>query len=99
MKSIRRVFSKNLILNVLVQLFQIKINCSKKSDEGFGTMYDTKFKGEAFESNTLDNLLDKLNIKSVFFLKVDVEGHEPKLLKGAKNIGKYKPFIYRNMVK
>ena len=67
-------------------MFQIKNQLFKKSDEGSGTMYDTKFKGEAFESNTLDNLLDKLNIKSVFFLKVDVEGHEPKLLKGAKKI-------------
>ena len=79
-------------INIVVS--DSKSTVFKKSDEGSGTMYDTIFEGEEFKSNTLDNLLDELNIKSVFFLKVDVEGHEPKLLKGATKILKNTSHLY-----
>ena len=49
-------------------------------------MYDTNYSGDEFKSDTLDNLLLQLNINTVFFMKIDVEGHEPKVLEGAQNI-------------
>ena len=54
--------------------------------KGSGTMYDTNYIGDEFKSETLDNLLLQLNINTVFFMKIDVEGHEPKVLEGAQNI-------------
>ena len=33
--------------------------------------------------------LDKLNLKNISFVKIDVEGHERQLLKGSKKFFKY----------
>lgn len=41
-----------------------------------------KFK---IEINTLDNILEKLNINQVDYMKVDVDGYEPNILRGVKN--------------
>ena len=68
----------------------------KKSDvvTGPGTMYGINYKGDKFKCNTLDNLLKELNIKKVYFMKIDVEGHEPEVLLGAKNILKNTDHLY-----
>jgi FkbM family methyltransferase len=66
----------------------------KKTDEGAGTMYNTHFKNDKYDSDTLDNILNKLKIDKVFFMKIDTEGHEPKVLEGAKNILKNTSHLY-----
>ena len=51
-----------------------------KKDEGSGTMYDTMFTGEAVSSQPLDNF----KISNVSLMKIDVEGHEDQVLRGAQ---------------
>jgi FkbM family methyltransferase len=92
--------SKKLKLNVKcinIAVSNNKATVFKKSDEGAGTMYDTNYKGAAFKSDTLDNLLSGLNIDNVFFMKIDVEGHEPKVLDGAEKILKNTMHLYIEM--
>lgn len=36
-------------------------------------------------SETIDSILNKYNFDSLLLLKIDVEGHEPKVLEGARN--------------
>ena len=38
--------------------------------------------------------IDSLNIKNVYFAKIDVEGHEPEVLEGAKNTLNKTKFLY-----
>ena len=45
----------------------------------------------------LDNILKKNNIKKVYFMKIDVEGQEPNVLEGAKNILKNTQHLYIEM--
>tara|TARA_E500000178_G_scaffold342053_1_gene386725 strand:- start:611 stop:1276 length:666 start_codon:yes stop_codon:yes gene_type:complete len=52
-----------------------------KRDEGSGTMYDSTFKGKGVTANTLDSF----GFTNVSLLKIDVEGHEDSVLKGAHN--------------
>lgn len=47
------------------------------------------------EVNTLDNIINKLNLKAIDYLKVDVDGYEPNVLKGASNA--LKSNIIKNM--
>ena len=50
-------------------------------------MFNKNFGGKKFKSYTLDNILNIFNLshKSIFFLKIDVEGQESNVLKGAQN--------------
>jgi FkbM family methyltransferase len=46
------------------------------------------------ESNTLDNFLEKLSIRQIDFLRMDVEGFEANIIEGAqKTIQKFKPIL------
>ena len=65
-----------------------------KQDQGSGTMYHKKFNGLEYDSDTLDNILKQLSIKEAHLIKIDVEGLEPEVLQGAKNILKNTKHIY-----
>lgn len=77
-----------------IKIYEIVISSKKdviikKSNEGAGTMYGFHFEnnenGTKFKTNTLDNILQQENINDVFFVKIDVEGHEPDVLEGSIN--------------
>ena len=54
-------------------------------------MYDTCYSSSIkYEAITIDSL----NIKNVYFAKIDVEGHEPEVLEGAKNTLNKTKFLY-----
>lgn len=53
-----------------------------KKNEGSGTMYDKCYKSKIFYDSIS---LDSLELKNVYFCKIDVEGHEPEVLSGAIN--------------
>jgi FkbM family methyltransferase len=65
-----------------------------KKEEGAGNMFNDNFKGEKFNSDTLDNQLQKLKINKVFLYKIDVEGHEAEVLQGSKKILNNTKHIY-----
>lgn len=65
-----------------------------KKEEGSGNMFHKDFKGEKFNADTLDNQLKNLGVHNIFLLKIDVEGHEPEVLEGSKNILKDTQHIY-----
>jgi FkbM family methyltransferase len=62
--------------------------------KGSGTMYMKSSEG-SFESDTLDNILKKYD--SIFLMKIDTEGHEDKVLAGAKSILKDLKYLYIEM--
>ena len=45
-------------------------------------------------TNTIDNYIEKNKIKEVYFMKMDIEGHEPFALRGAQNSLKKGLFRY-----
>ena len=51
-------------------------------------------------SRTLDFFIKKINLKRIDFIKIDTEGYELEVLKGAQNtIKKFKPnFIQLNLI-
>lgn len=52
-------------------------------------------KKESIEVITLDEYVNENNLKNIQFIKIDVEGYEPQVLKGAiETIKKYKPSIF-----
>jgi FkbM family methyltransferase len=54
----------------------------RKKDEDAGTMYDTCYESSVkYVSRTLDSF----GIKDVYFAKIDVEGHEPEVLRGGND--------------
>jgi FkbM family methyltransferase len=71
-------------------------------DRGYSTIYPgNRLEGKVDESDGIDNvevkttMLDKFDILSVGFLKVDVEGHEQEVLLGAaQTIRSSKPVIF-----
>ena len=81
--------SKNIALNNLTNVIPLKIALWNKkgklkiSDE-FGASHITNQDGEEIETETIDNLIDKLGLKRVDFLKADIEGAEIQMLEGAK---------------
>ena len=46
--------------------------------------------GYEIKVNTLDNIIEKLDLKKIDYLKIDVDGYEPNVLKGASNALKSK---------
>ena len=68
---------------------------------GTGSTFDNSFNDNADSKkitipvDTLDNQVEKLNIKKIDFLKIDVEGFEQKVLEGGlKTIERDKPIIF-----
>lgn len=63
-----------------------------KKNEGSGTMYDSCYS----DNNTsyVSKKLDDFDIKNIFFTKIDVEGHEPEVLEGGKNILNQSMYLY-----
>lgn len=67
---------------------EVTLYASEDSNEGTNTIYTTdKFSIELgkIQLDTLDEQLEKLKINKVNFLKIDVEGAELQVLKGALN--------------
>lgn len=97
--EIFRILEKNIRLNNLTNVIPLNLAASDKegvsefylSSEGFGTsssLIEIKFKSKKVEvkTDTLDNIVKRLNIKKVDLIKIDVEGAEPKVLGGAFGI-------------
>lgn len=56
---------------------------------------DGRFQCGMVEVDTLDNIFPSLSVKRLDFIKVDIEGHEDKFLKGASStIGQLRPIIH-----
>jgi len=51
------------------------------------------YKKLSIKTNTLDNFCNTKNIKKITVLKIDAEGHDDKVLEGAKNILKNTKFV------
>jgi len=76
--------------------FNIALDSEKRftkiSDYGVGSIVSNDSKG-ALKTNTLDNIINK-KYKNIGLIKMDVEGYEMNILKGAKNtIEKYHPTL------
>jgi FkbM family methyltransferase len=62
--------------------------------------YYTNFVEQKIEKMTIDSYMNKKNIEKLDYLKVDTEGNDEKVLKGAFNsITKYKPVIFCEDIK
>jgi len=67
---------------------EVEMNFVTTLGSGNSSTYDTDFPNEAIEKrvckvSTIDNMMEELGIKHIDFLKIDVEGMEPRVLKGA----------------
>lgn len=85
-------------LNVEV-IAKVASNCHGRATvcgtaRGPGTMYAQLHEGP-FESDTLDNILQKY--ESIYMMKIDTEGHEDKVLEGAKIVLKDVKYVYIEM--
>ena len=100
------IIKKNIELNNLKNVIPLKIAISDAKGtvdfwlgaEGDGTAHsliEIKNRSQkiSVETDTLDNVLKKLKIKKVDLIKVDVEGAEPKVFTGAKDMLKKHPKI------
>ncbi len=68
------------------------LNFKKQNNFG-GVSLEKQLNGTPVKQSKLDNLVNKIN--RLRFIKIDVEGMEIDVLKGAKNlISKFKPMIY-----
>ena len=102
----RRLLEANIVANKLTNLEIYDFSLSDKKQQmgisiGFSsaTLHDPKGTiinkhREAIELRTLDVYIGELNIDRIDFIKIDVDGHEPAFLNGARNtIDKYSPII------
>lgn len=56
---------------------------------------DGRFQCPVIEVNTLDNIFPSLSLTRLDFIKVDIEGHEDKFLKGAAStIAQFRPILH-----
>jgi FkbM family methyltransferase len=56
--------------------------------------FDGDKKSDAVEAITLDDLVERIGLERLDFIKVDIEGHEPQLFSGAqKTIARFDPII------
>ncbi len=91
-----KALKKNLELNKLTNVIIIPFACSDKKDKlklylneknsGGHSLIKKQKKFIEVEVDTLDNIIKKYKIKKVHLIKIDVEGAEADVLKGAKII-------------
>lgn len=99
-----RMLEKNIRTNQLANV--LPLNLAAGSAEGVGELrlynrpggnsfYSRDFTMVGYESvkvATLDSISERFKLEKVNFVKIDVEGHELEVLKGAaKILGEYKP--------
>jgi FkbM family methyltransferase len=95
--SVLNILNKNIKLNNLTNVTPVNnIVYSKEMELGlaeYNKMFsdgdgksETKDKTKVVHVNTLDNLLQQNEIKEINWIKIDVEGAELEVLKGAHNI-------------
>jgi FkbM family methyltransferase len=66
-----------------------------RSNRGGNRIAPTKHEGVEIVIDTLDSFFPKLEFASVDLIKIDVEGYELKVIKGAQNVIKnYKPILF-----
>ena len=79
---------KNIIIN------NFAVSDSQRVSDFYEDTYSIHKRGSAFRDKgipikvrtiTIDNYIEKNKIQEVFFMKMDIEGHEPFALMGAKN--------------
>jgi FkbM family methyltransferase len=93
------ILKKNIGLNNLKNVIPLKIACSDSNGtadfwlgaKGYGTAHSlTEIRNTSrkisVNTETLDNIMKKLKIEKVDLIKVDVEGAEPRVFRGAKNV-------------
>ena len=91
------ILKKNVTLNSLKNV--ILLNCACSDKKGYLKLYISETTGghslerkgktyQIVETRTLDEILKtyKINSQQIGLIKIDVEGHELKVLKGSKNI-------------
>jgi FkbM family methyltransferase len=81
--------------NLNIKVFKTAVSSKKKivfkgKDEKAGTTYLNQAPDNSpinkCEADSLDNILSQEGIDKTFFIKIDTEGHEPEVLKGARSI-------------
>lgn len=102
------ILKKNIILNKLRNVYADKLCIGEKDGEIGIRIYDDYAFNSILNINrikkldikektrmlTLDKFVDDRNIRKLDFIKMDVEGYEYMILKGAeKTLSKYKPLI------
>lgn len=102
------ILKKNVEINHLKNVFVIDKACSSKNGKSVLYLEGTKYSGglhslkkyphhvnkTIIETETLDSIINRLKIKRVDLIKIDVEGNELEVLIGAKEIlKKYSPKI------
>lgn len=106
--SVVSLFKRNLELNPElrrnVELYPIAIGAEEgegfleytTANSGGGSITPVSHKGTVrIKVRTLDTLVAEMKISRLSFLKIDVEGYEPNVLKGAeKTISRFKPALY-----
>lgn len=101
-----KVLKKNIETNKASNVFIHSFGLSNKSDslpisigyssatihDPYNGQYTTSV--ETIRLASLDEVIDKVGIKKIDFIKIDVDGHEPLFIQGAiKTIKKFKPKI------
>lgn len=80
---------KNIALNNLTNVIPLNIALWNKHEKlkilnQFGASHITSDDGEEIEADALDNIINKMGLKRIDFLKADIEGAEIQMLEGAK---------------
>ncbi|KIZ47031.1 MULTISPECIES: FkbM family methyltransferase [Rhodopseudomonas] len=99
-QSVYSVLKRNIERNKASNVVPHNIALSDR--EGSAKFIDASAYGHVSETEghdvqltTVDNIVSSLDLPHVDFIKVDVEGHEPLVLKGAANtILRHSPLIY-----